>query len=202
MKKILAVLLSIMMLFGAVSMSASAATADLYLDVNTVHTGVTVGNYQFETGDIVVRFNTQRGVISSGVIALTTSGTQIIHGISDPFLMVTGINGGHIQAGSTIDLPFITAQEGWSHTGWECDKGPDVGQPYSPGRTYTIPAGYTGNYIEFTPIFEVTAVEEDTMTKIMGILTKIFGAIIGLIVFTGDIEKGVALVEEMLGGLF
>ena len=183
-------------------MSASAADATLYTDVNTVQTGVIIGNYQFEEGDIVVRFNTQRGVIGTGVVALTTAGTQILNGISDPFLMVTSINGDHIQAGSTIDLPFITAQEGWSHTGWDCVNGPDKGQSYTAGKTYTVPQGYAGNYIEFTPTFEVTEVEEDTMTKIMGILTKIFGAIIGLIVFTGDIEKGVAMVEEMLGGLF
>lgn len=201
MKKILAVLLSIMMLFGAVSMSASAATAELYLDVNTVQTGVAIGNYTYETGDIVVRFNVQNGVINRGVTALTTVGTQIINGISSSFLMVTSINGDHIKAGSVIDLPFITAVEGKSHTGWKCEIGPDK-QSYTAGQTYTVPEGYAGTYIEFTPTFEITEPDEDTMTTIMNVLVKVFGAIIGLIVFTGDMEKGQALVQEMLGSLF
>ena len=39
------------------------------------------------------------------------------------------------------------------------------------------------------------------MATILGILIKVFGAIIGIVMYQGDTEAGVALMEKVLGGI-
>ena len=46
-----------------------------------------------------------------------------------------------------------------------------------------------------------TEPDEDTLGKILGVMTTIFGALLGIIMFKGDTEAGVAMVQKVLGGI-
>ncbi len=98
-------------------------------------------------------------------------------------------------------MPLIIPPSGQTFNGWFCSNGPDAGKTIAANAWYEIPDAAAGMVIEFTANVSPAEPEEDTMTTIMNILIKIFGTIIGIVVFTGNVEQGIALMEEMLGSI-
>ena len=45
------------------------------------------------------------------------------------------------------------------------------------------------------------AADGDTLGNILGILTKVFGAILGILFYGGDTESGVAMMDKIFSGL-
>lgn len=192
MKKILSVILAVMMLFGALSMGASAATtvSDPYdfIEGNMVNQDQVVLVFNFNGGSskTAVRvYDTE----SKGFVSETVSGT---------YIMVPETSNDLVVANS-VTLPSVTPPSGSSFTGWYCEED---------GVTYTtVPNGYKiptyagQKVITFTAWYEPAEAETDVMATVLGILVKVFGAIIGIILYNGNTEQGVALMEKMLGGI-
>ena len=201
MKKILAVLLSIMMIFGTVAFSASAASADA-IPTADILSGNLPGNLVFNADDnLVFVFKFTGGTMYTGQWELTTSGLVYNEGITNTYIMVADNGNKLLSVTDKIWMPSIIPPSGQAFNGWFCSNGPDAGKTIAANAWYEIPDAAAGMVIEFTANVSPAEPEEDTMTTIMNILIKIFGTIIGIVVYTGNVEQGIALMEEMLGSI-
>lgn len=203
MKKILAVLLSVMMIFGTVAFTSSAASSDA-IDTNAIMAGYLPNGLVFDVEEnVILVFNFKGGKITSDYVFETTAtGFEMRTGISDSLIMVTTDGKTLIKEGDYVGLPFVNEAPGNQvHVGWQVVTAAalDYLDTPAPAR-YQIKEG-SPSIIIFDAVYRQTEPEEDTMSTIMSVLVKVFGAIIGLIVFTGDMEAGQALVAEMLGGI-
>lgn len=192
MKKILSVILAVMMLFGALSMGASAATT--VTDPYDFIEGNMVNQDQ-----VVLVFNFNGGTSKTAVrVYDTTSKSFVSETVSGTYIMVPE-KSNELVVGNQITLPSVTPAEGSSFVGWYCE---DDGVTYTTvPNGYTIPAYAGQKVITFTAWYEPAEAETDVMATVLGILTKVFGAIIGIILYNGDTEAGVAMMEKMLGGI-
>lgn len=100
--------------------------------------------------------------------------------------------------GYYVTLPVVDAPKGYQFAGWFCYLD---GNTYGANSNFKIPEGTAGTVIEFRAAHIPTEPEEDTMATVMGVLIKVFGAIIGILMYRGDTEAGVALMEKILGGI-
>ncbi len=189
MKKILSVILAVMMLFGALSIGASAEDEVWVKGETTSKQCVVV--FDFNGGTSKVGQNVYNPEIGDFVYTNNVTGV---------YTMLPNAADDMIE-GDYIALPSVTPASGWQFIGWYCMKGPDYGVTLSGGTTYFIPKGAAGTVIEFRAAFEPAEVEEDTLTTIMNILIKVFGAIIGILMYGGNTEAGVAMMEKVLGGV-
>ncbi len=201
MKKLLSVLLAVIMLFSTVAISASAATplADANLAM-TKKDAVALANPDHQY--VVIRF-VLNGFTVMDPIKLYDTDTKTFTFMADvknEFYMIPE-DGEELYVGASVELPVLLAPEGRQFTAWECRAN---GVGYGAGTT-TITENMlspnTGNLITFEVNSAPSAPAEDTMGSIMGILTKVFGAIIGLLFYNGNTEAGVQLMEKVLGGI-
>ncbi len=187
MKKILSVILAVMMLCGTMAIGSSALN----------HEGFVVPNTFDQSKDVILVLRFGSGTCKDYITVYNqqTATHEQITAVSGEVVLV----GDEITAGRQINLPYVTPAEGNNFNGWYC---------LADGKAY--PAGPTGGFsIPNTPgkviILEAqyypSAAESDTMATILGILTKVFGAIIGILFYGGDTEAGVAMMEKVLGGL-
>lgn len=192
MKKALSVLLAIMMLFGALSVGASAessiatdkwhgpngpATVEqvvLYFDLNTGTLAGPERVWNEETGEFEQQSN-----------------------IKGTYVMVP-LNEEDMKPGSEVRLPSPTAPTNYKFDFWHCL---DDNNDYAGNGKYVIPKGTAGTTIRFRAGYSPTVMEEDSGAKVIGILVKVFGAILGLLLYAGDTAKGVAFMEKILGGI-
>lgn len=198
MKKILAVLLSVMMLFGALSVGASAAidTSDPYLQ------GVL-------SKQVILSFNLNGGSIKGGVRVY-----EGVDGNGDPvfsydsnftegvYYMIPETADSQVAGASTVTLPRVNPPSGYAFNGWYCYL---TNETYAANRPFDIPAYAAGTVIEFAADYTRTEPEEDTMGSVMDILVKIFGTIIGLLFLQGEkdpVEAGMQMMEDLLENLF
>lgn len=187
MKKVLSVVLAVMMLFSFMSFGASAETNDYSSLKGEGHFIVIL-----ELGDCKMSLSqltncTVYTYVGEQIYANEASGTIVI--ASNDF-----------KVGSHWDLPVVSTPEGTQFDGW---------RSYLDGKNYA--AGFNGTFdfpstaaVVDTITFKAqysTIPEGDTMATILTILTKVFGAIIGIFLYGGDTEAGVAMVEKILGGL-
>lgn len=207
MKKALSVFLAILMMFSVLSIGSFAAedtTSDSQF-TSPWHgpegSGKPAGYDQ-----VVIRFNLNGGTLKSAqyVWNLETGRPEY----TEPKDIGTGswvmvpqyagdlvADGEHYATLPAMNAPSDTLQ----FDGWYCQYDRSL---YGANGGYLIPAGAGGTVIEFTAQWSPKEVEVDTMTKVMGILFKVFGTIIGLLFYTGDTEAGIALMEKVFGGLF
>lgn len=193
MKKALSVLLAIMMLFGALSVGASAQSTPIATD-----------KWHQEGGpasmeQVVLYFNLN-GCTLAGPVVVWNEETGLLEAQSNlkgSYVMVPQ-NSETMKPGMEVKLPSPTAPTNYKFDLWHCDFD---GNDYAGNGKFIIPAGTAGTTITFIAGTSPTVVEEDTLTKVMNILIKIFGAIIGIIMYGGDTSAGVALMEKILGGV-
>lgn len=194
MKKTLSVLLAVLMIFSALSVGASAANYpnDYFGDSQSGRPA----NYD----QAVLRFDLNGGTMKQG--AYVWNGTEFVYetGITGEYVMLPTRWGVDMKAGNFVSLPTVVPPANQQFDGWFCYRDH---QAYGSFGNYMIPNDLReGEIIEFRASFSPTVVEEDTMVKVMGILSKVFGTIIGMLFYGGDAEVGIKFVEDLLGGLF
>lgn len=202
MKKVLAVLLSVMMLFGALSFSSSAESASMYFQGESPLVNPLT--------QAIVTFDLAGGTMKNGVWVYNTtkSGFEWVENFSGAtYIMLPQNDPLAMQPGTYITLPVVTAPTGYQFDGWYCyGIGGDrtQGNTYAANSAYAIPAGTAGQIIEFRAAYSPATIEPDTMETVMGILIKVFGTIVGLL-FLGDesnpAEAGMAMMEKLLGSI-
>ncbi len=202
MKKILSVMLAIMMLFGALSISASAeGIYDEMYKIEVPGTNTTVG----QGGHLILEFNFGAGSSKLPLYVYENGAFTEVPGeeITGTYYMLPRAYN-QLVAGASLELPTVKAPDDKDFRGWYC---------YADGRYYitgqrieTIPSEwFTANngsrVVKFTAEYESAEPEADTLTTILGILSKVFGAMLGIFFFDGSTAQGVQLVEKLLAGI-
>ncbi|MBR3816029.1 MAG: hypothetical protein IKJ27_04835 [Clostridia bacterium] len=196
MKKILSVILAVMMLFGAVSVSASASKFnDNYHQNGWANDDQAVLIFDSLNGGTFMNAVYERD--ENGVWVTTSGKTGV-------YVMLPQTDEAH-TAGSVIILPDVMPNSGSAFKGWHYTDAAGNSVTLGGGSTFTIPStAFTGNQygvINFTAVYGPAAPEEDTMATVLNVLIKVFGAIIGILFYGGNTEAGVAMMEKVLGGL-
>lgn len=205
MKKALSVFLAVLMMFSVLSVGSFAAN-------DTTGSSVATSPWHGPKGEgkpanydqVVCEFKLNGGTLKSAqqVYNLETGKWEYTDpdDIIGTWAMVPQNDREMIGDGEHfITLPSIKAPTDKQFIGWYCSYD---GSLYGANGPFRIPAGTGGTIIEFTAQWEPSDYEEDTITKVLGILFKVFGTIIGLLFYSGDTEMGVALMEKVFGGLF
>lgn len=203
MKKILSVLLAVLMIFSTMALSAAAAApitdpnqASDIRAKNTANSEKTHVVIHYNLYDFKTKYAQYTYDVESGKFAYIPDVTGDFYQVPE--------NSGQLYVGYKLPLPEVTAPEGKQFNGWRCTTA--VNRPtFAAGEAVTITADLLelapNNVIEFEVVWGSAVPEEDTMGTIMDILTKVFGAILGIIVFNGQTQKGVDLMKELLGGI-
>ena len=58
-----------------------------------------------------------------------------------------------------------------------------------------------GRVVEFRAVYQEAKMEEDTFAKVFGILVQVFGTLIGLIAYQGNIEKGQDFMKKIFSSI-
>ncbi len=209
MKKVLSVFLAILMLCGALSVGSFAE------GTTTPATPGTLPNSQWfgEPGSgapatreqVIISFNLNGGTLKAGVqypVFDSTTGTHIYtdgKDITGTYYMVPGpTDSSSMREGTLVSLPAVDAPKGWQFDGWYCEScaGLSLEKQTLGAATFKIPEGTRGTVIQFSASYRPETVDGDTMTKVINILSKVFGAIIGLIVFQ-DMDAGIEFMKEI-----
>lgn len=210
MKKVLSVFLAVLMLFGALSVSSFAeeTTGSVVTPPMAYHDWWGEGG-PCSKEQAVLAFNLNGGSLKSE--------TQIYNEETGKFEWkagkdVTGVyymvpqDPNTMQGGQGVALPEVIAPSGWQFNGWYCEACPcetaQVGQTYAAAALYKLPLNCGGTLIQFRASYSPATIEEPTINKVVGILMKVFGTIIGLIAYGGDTKQGIAFMEKVFGGLF
>jgi hypothetical protein len=202
MKKILAVVLTVMMLLGTLSVASSAEN---YGSINFFEEKNSAGNKIVNSNQVVISFKLGAGKITSGVWAYDIDRETFDYKevfVGDYYYMIPQTSTAQ-TVGTSILLPTITPPSGMVFNGWSDSNG----QIHAYGTEYYIPSYAVGTVIRLEADYSLAQPEEGTMDGAMGILVKVFGSIIGLLFLsdkhgTAAIEEGMALVEKLIGGLF
>ena len=219
MKKVLALFLAVLMLCGCFGVSASAAdeeTLGMYVDY------FGNGKVADPSKECIVIYYSGIGSFAEGTTHYSYKQGPIPVGknykgvlVDAPFM---GTNTFVPEAAYQLkELPTLEGYEfrGWRFCGYEYNGGVveyetnnnmylrlvDGGTTvYPSGSWILLPTNCAGKALRFEAEWRLTA-EEDTMTMILGIMMKVFGAIVGILMYQGDTEAGVALMEKVLGGI-
>ena len=203
MKKILSVMLAVLTLFSVLSIGASAAqlpysenqlfgttingSSESYTISSSVHT---ILGFDFAGGTSTYAlpvYDTEKG------------GFVDTEGVGDKYLMLPGCKSSYyLTYGSSIKTPYVEAPEGYKFNGWFCAENHEY---YVAGETIKIPQDWIGNLVEFEATYIPAKVEGDTMKTVLGVLTKVFGTILGILFLDGSSSAGVELVEKLLAGI-
>ena len=201
MKKVLALLLAVMMLFGSLSVNASAAVTDykpseastaLYTTLK--QTGV------INLDQAVIAFDVQNGTFYGKMNVYEGGKFQAMDGVTGVYYMipdnVNSLNT-NLVPGRYVILPQVVAPTGKTFDGWYCYYDDEL---YSAGSKYVIPAegvGAFGGVIEFVAFYSPAPVEKD-------IFATIISTLIGLV--AGLIAPMLGMTEDelvtLVGGLF
>ena len=200
MKKVLALLLSVLMLFSAFTTSSFAASyslVDQLRETDVINDNQVILSFNLQGGTIfgaVPVYNTDTGLFESveGV-------TGIYHMIPDNSQMANGTYGSPLHtAGTTVPLPSVIAPEGFVFDGWEYNN-----RVYTGNSFFKIPVANYELYpskavLYFTAVYSPAEVEGDIFSTLIGVVAGYLGEIL---VKLGIIEDA-AVIEELLSGLF
>ena len=214
MKKVLSVFLAILMMFAAVSVGSFAADTDTSTTAPAV-TPVTPYHDWWKNGvcnenQAVVTLLLNSGTLKGDYVVYdeTLAKFKTVNGkdISGSYSFVPVKESGLQVAGSGfVILPAVTpGVDTYQFDGWRCTRcdgyGQLVGQTFAANSVFNIPAGTGGTEIQLMAAFSPKEIEQPTMTKVIGILAKVFGMIYGAII--GDIDAGIAAVQELFQKMF
>lgn len=206
MKKVLALLLSALMLFGTISISTFAATDYEDLFNNTENEA---GLTQNQT---ILSFDLNGGKISGGVWVYDPAAKGLFrydtNYIGNTYDMIPNNVKDKdkltMTPGYEATLPPVSAPSGMIFNGWYCrlDR-----QTYPANHKYTIPDEAAGNIVQFIAAYTNTSTEEEGMGAAMEILVKVFGTIIGLLFYSNEYgpsatEYGMKIMTDLLSSLF
>ena len=196
MKKILSVMLAIMMLFTALSVSASAATPSDYWNTQ-VADGIVVSESTHTI--LVFDFNGGTSTLTLNVFDSTQNGFVATDGVGDKYIMLPGCTSDtYLTAGSYVTAPHVDAPENMKFNGWYCWSNNEY---YIGGERIEIQEDWIGKVVEFQANIIPAKAEGDTLKTILGVLTKVFGTIIGILFLDGNSASGVELVNKLLAGI-
>ena len=195
MKKVVSVFLAALMVFSFMAVTVSATESD-----NTSpSTSPYHGEGKLSDKQAVFHFNLDNGgKVMTGLYVYDEDGWSVYRDksqIGNDFTMVPD---------------KTNPSKGNQFLGWE--RIPINGVPADPvdkqqcGPFTSSQAGYTiqesdeGKVVEFVARYGPAAVEEDTFSKVFEILSKIFGAILGVITGRGT-DAGIATMKNLFGSL-
>ncbi len=199
MKKVLSLILAVIMIFGTLAIGASAAP-DAVTD--EYHASGLVKDNQ-----IILLFNLNGGTMATAQLTYDSqAGWTYKEGITGFYYCLPREATAH-QPGTSIPLPDVNAPSGLKFVGWEfIDENNNqyvlgAGSPFYFEDWMLTGTNNTYGVVQLKARFTSAEAETDTLTTILGILTKVFGAIIGIVLYGGDTEAGVALMNKVLGGI-
>lgn len=206
MKKALSVFLAVLMMFSVLGVGSFAVedTTGSSSQFTSPWHGPEGSGKPAGYDQVVIRFNLNDGTLKNAqyVWNLETGKPEYTEAnkIVGTWVMVPQYKGDMVADGEHyVTLPTITPPSNTlAFDGWYCQYDRSL---YGAGA-YRIPAGAGGQVIEFTAQWSPTQPEEDPLPKVLGILFKVFGTIIGILFYAGDTEAGIALMEKVFGGLF
>ncbi len=201
MKKILSVMLAIMMLFGAMSINASAISYDFNSQIG--------GEYPDSATQAIVVLHFGTTGSSKTVLSVYNPETSMFEyqsAVTGSYYYLPGnadAASRDMTAGSLIYLPEVTCSEETKEcTGWQLQKYTINGMTkFAEGSYVELPADCGGKIYEFVAVYSDRAPEEDTMAMVLGVLMKVFGTIVGILFLDGNSAAGVELMQSVLGGL-
>lgn len=213
MKKALSLFLAVLMLCGCLGMTASAEldTAYYYFDVQNP-----VAN---KNTQCIVAYDPNNGSFKNGVHYSADEGSRVVVSNYEGILVDAPYRAEDFTEGSAYQLLSAPVREGYTFKGWVfmgykySQKMPSYKDnssnylrltssftPYPADSYIQLPDNCAGEVVFFQAQWDVVE-EEDTLGTILGILIKVFGAIIGILMYQGDTEAGAALMEKVLGGI-
>ncbi len=197
MKKLLSVLLAVLMLFSAVAMTASAADLTVE-DAFGIMGNTTAGSSKQH---VIIHYNTGEFKFLNAVPVYDgQGGFKNEDNVSGSYYRIPR-NADELYVGYVMQLPLMQAGETMSFNSWFCTAN---GRYYPAGVATEITADMINTEsgcIELLAYGTPSQPAEDTMGKVVEILTKVFGAILGLLFFNGRTEAGVQFMQELLGGI-
>lgn len=198
MKKVLAVLLSVMMLFGALSFSSSAAVTNYKPSDASMELYTTLKQTMVIKEDqVLLGFDVQNGTFFGKVNVYEKGVFEDKEGVTGVYYMVpNNINSANTNLipGRYVLLPNVVAPTGKTFDGWYCYYD---GEMYSAGSKYIIPEGADAiGVIEFVAFYSPAPVEKDIFDTIISTLLGVFSNFISLLFPDLGIDIG-----GLLGGL-
>ena len=205
MKKVLALLLSVIMVFGALSVNAFAAGQtdyeELWNDTDSV--------YGLTHEQAVLSFDLNGGKIKGGVWVYQNGKFSYVTNYSDNIYDMIPNNAKDSSKnsqtpGDEITLPPVTPPSDYTFNGWYCYL---TSETYPANYKFIIPEDAAGEVVHFMADYTLTVPEEDSMATVMDILVKVFGTIIGLLFYSNEYgpsatEFGMKIMTDLLGSLF
>lgn len=198
MKKVLALFLSVLMLFGSLSFAASA---DYSLDLESVREVRGLGN------EVILSFDLNGGTIKGGVREYSPTTNTFSWNeayLENMYYMIPETAGSQLP-GDQVRLPSVTPPSGYVFNGWYCV---ETNATHPGNRIFTIPddVSIAGSIVQLVADYSLAEPEEDEMAGVFNILVKVFGTIIGLLFLSdreeGAVEAGMQLMTDLLGSLF
>ena len=192
MKKVLSIFLAVLMVCSCMAIATSAVDSEYF------GPGKAASEEQ-----AIFLFRLQGGKCKNGQ-TIYVDGQKVwkdAEDVPDVFMLVPD-NADEYKVGNLVTLPSVKAKKGADFVGWQRKPAPDgdtdSGVYSSAAGKYTVQEKDIGRIVEFTAIYEEGEFEQDTFSKVFEILTKVFGALIGLIAYQGNIQKG----QDFMAKLF
>ena len=205
MKKVLALLLSVLMVFGALSVSVFAGNQADYEDLWNGTDNI----YGLTHEQSILSFDLNGGKIKGGVWVYQNGKFTYVTNYSENVYDMIPNNSKDSSKnsqtpGDEITLPPVTAPSDCTFNGWYCYL---TQETYPANYKFIIPEAAAGEVVHFMADYTLTVPEEDTMAGIMDILVKVFGTIIGLLFYSNEYgpsatEYGMKIMTDLLSGLF
>ena len=205
MKKVLALLLSVLVVFGTLSISAFALSEtdyeDLYNDTDSV--------YGLTHEQAILSFDLNGGKIKGGVWVYRNGGFTYVTNYSENVYDMVPDNSKNSDKegqtpGSRVTLPPVNPPSDCAFNGWYCYL---TQETYPANYEFIIPESAAGEVFHFMADYTNTAPEEEGMAAALDILVKVFGTIIGLLFYSNEYgpsatEYGMKIMTDLLSGLF
>ena len=190
MKKLLAVILTVLTLFSVLGVGASAQS----------NVGGYWGTYADKNSQTILVFYPNGGTFKSVVEVYDANSRQFVETLNyaGTYTMIPK-DYRPMTAGSMVTMPDLAAPSGYAFSGWQCVQTREffVAGPNS----FEVKAEHIGQILTFQPILVASAPEEDTFGTILNLLVKVFGTIAGIVIFGGDPEAGVDLFNKLFSAL-
>ena len=202
MKKILAVVLAVMVLFSAFSVSSSAEAPEVAKKYYTQLKNAGV----LENDQIIISFD----LLNSG--ASFTFPVQVYDYNSGTFKETKNVKGiyymipnnkdisssSYMVPGSTVILPSVTPPAGKNFKGWQYTDFGGATHVLTAGSNFVIPEGSKSyGVICFTAVYVTGEIEGSILDSLLGVFVKIVTTVIGLMNLPIEEET----IQKLLDGL-
>ena len=196
MKKVLSVFLAALMVFSFMSFGVSAAA-----DPDMRYFGEGGANKDTQ---VVFQYDLNGGKVKTAQYVYNETTHQAV--LTEPdkvpqTFTVVPWTSELFKVNTYVTLPSVTPPKGYDFIGWKrvgtAPANAPLGPfPEGPDGYYIDPAD-KGTVIQFRAVYGEGEVEVDTFSKVFEVLTNIFGAILGVLVFKSDIEAGKEFVAKI-----